>query len=115
MIPNKPYPPRASEKSCLFSPRLHRTIVPSAFMRRNESTVEAMGGRPYCQPWQLTLSDPPTENELSDCITSIERPRLSRYGMISDHWDPACTWRMFFPSSSSMRLNGNMLIVIPPG
>ena len=23
-----------------------------------------MGGRLYCQPWQLTLIDPPTENEL---------------------------------------------------
>ena len=38
-------------------------------------TVEAIGGRSHCHPWQLTLIDPPTENESFDCITHTERPR----------------------------------------
>src|SRR6202011_5592314 len=68
MTPKSPYPPNASEKSSLFSERLQRTTDPSDFISRKDSTVDAIGGRPYCQPWQFTLSDPPTVKELSDCI-----------------------------------------------
>jgi hypothetical protein len=61
-----------------FSERLHRTTDPSASINLNDSTVEAIGGRSYCQPWQFTLIDPPTEKELFDCMTATDMPRASR-------------------------------------
>jgi hypothetical protein len=54
--------------------RLHRTTFPSASRTRRLSTVEAMGGRSVCHPWQLTLREPPTVKELLDCMTATERP-----------------------------------------
>ena len=47
--------------------------------------MEAMGGRLGCQPWQLTLREPPMVKELLACMTATERWQPVETG---DHFRP---------------------------
>src|SRR5882724_11713054 len=114
-MPNRPYPPSTKENSSALSSRLQRTMEPSAFIKRRDSTVEAIGGQLCCQPWQLTLMEPPTLKLLFDCMMATEQPRESRYGMISDQRAPAPTRKIRLPESSSIWLKGSMLSTMPSG
>ena len=51
--------PGPARRALPFSVRLHRATLPSASRTRRLSTVDAMGGRSVCHPWQLTLSGAP--------------------------------------------------------
>jgi hypothetical protein len=83
-------------------------------MTRIECTVLAIGAWSCCQPCALALKEPPTVNELLDCMTRSDRPLLSRNGMTSAHRLPPRTRNV--PSAvSDIPLNVVMSITTPFG
>ena len=76
--------------------------------------MEAIGGRPYCHPWQFTLRDPPTEKLLLDCITPTDSPCGSRKARICAQVAPALARRMRPPSRSVRCWKGRMSTTTPP-